>query len=194
MSDDKLIHPPAIDPGAHEHLPAEQNGAAPPMLPEEHYFPAMEQAEGGIDVRRYAFAVLRYKWLLALSMVVGLAGAYFVWTTTQVTYTAEGNLWIANNSTTGNQAIARIDTITHEVEEISVAGAYGITVDSQGRVWMTFGYFAIYNKKKISGIADKESTILDFFSEDDFPVFLVSILFFYHIATAFPTLTFIGRS
>lgn len=94
MPDDKLIHPPAIDAGASVHLPAEHSSASPPMLPEEHYYPAMEEGGGGLDIRRYLFAILRYKWLLALSLVVGLSGAYFVWTTTQVTYTAEGNLWI----------------------------------------------------------------------------------------------------
>jgi len=102
MSDDKLIHPPAISAGASSHLPVEHSDAAPPMLPEEHYYPAaMEGESGGIDFRRYLLAILRYKWLLALSLVVGLTGAYLVWTNTQVTYTAEGNLWIEVTPTQG---------------------------------------------------------------------------------------------
>ena len=102
MSDDKLIHPPAIGAGASSHLPVEHSDAAPPMLPEEHYYPAaMEAGSGGIDIRRYLLAILRYKWLLALALVVGLTGAYLVWTNTPVTYTAEGNLWIEVASTQG---------------------------------------------------------------------------------------------
>lgn len=94
MSDDKLIHPPAIDAG-HTDLTAQRNGAPPPSpYLEEAYYPPMEHGAGGIDVRRYLFAVFRYKWLLAIALLVGTAGAYYAWTTTDVTYTAEGNLWI----------------------------------------------------------------------------------------------------
>lgn len=93
MPDDNLIHPPAVGAGASQ-LPAHQNGSYPSTHVEQPYFPPFEPEEQGVDLRRYLFALLRYKWLLALAIVVGGGGAYFAWTNTEVTYTAEGNLWI----------------------------------------------------------------------------------------------------
>ena len=93
MPEDKLIHPPAIDASALS-TPAEHQGVSPVPYVEDEYYPTMEAEEAGIDVRRYLFALLRYKWLLALALAVGFGGAYYVWTTTDVLYTAEGNLWI----------------------------------------------------------------------------------------------------
>ena len=49
---------------------------------------------GGLDIRRYLLALLRFKWLLLLSVIVGLAGAYGAWSLVPVSYSTEGNLWI----------------------------------------------------------------------------------------------------
>ena len=95
MTDEKLIHPPALGAGESAELQVRENGAAPPSpFLEESYYPRFEEEAGGVDLRRYLFAILRYKWLLALALVVGTAGTYVAWTSVQATYTAEGNLWI----------------------------------------------------------------------------------------------------
>ena len=61
---------------------------------EDPYLAPYAPEESGVDVRRYAMAILRYKWLLVLALLIGGAGAYGVWVMVPVNYTAEGNLWI----------------------------------------------------------------------------------------------------
>jgi capsular exopolysaccharide synthesis family protein len=98
MPDEYLIRPPA--PAANESTqlgPVEEEFAAPAY--EGPFYTPFEPTEeapplAAFDLRRALYAVLRYKWLLIGALVVGLAGAYYAWTSTPVTYTAEGNLWI----------------------------------------------------------------------------------------------------
>ena len=97
-----LIHPPAVAYGSSSQLPREvSQGSAPTAYQEEAYFPTFEAEEPGIDVRRYLLALVRYKWLLLLALVIGLGGAYVAWTRTAVAYTAEGNLWIEQSTRQG---------------------------------------------------------------------------------------------
>ena len=100
MSDDKLIHPPAIGSDAAANLPAQHNGASPSTYVEDSYFAPMDDERGGIDIRRYLLVFFRYKWLLVLALLVGGGGAYLAWTLAPVSYTAEGNLWIEVDSRT----------------------------------------------------------------------------------------------
>lgn len=93
MPDEELIHPPAVGNGG-EYAAAELNGSLPAAYDQSAYLPGIEPKQAAVDVRRYLFAIWRYKWLLVLALGVGLGGAYYVWTTTEVTYRAEGNLWI----------------------------------------------------------------------------------------------------
>jgi capsular exopolysaccharide synthesis family protein len=97
MPDDNLIHPPPIDAGSST-LPAVESAAPlPDASTDGAYLPPLdhlEQDEPSADLGRYFFAVMRYKWMLALAIVVGSGGAYLAWTSTEVQYTAEGNLWI----------------------------------------------------------------------------------------------------
>lgn len=109
MSDDELIHPPTVESGG-SRVPAEIGSATPPTPYQGSYYPALEPEESGLDVRRYVFAILRYKWLLALALVFGAGGAYFVWTTTEVTYSAEGNLWIEVERRQGSGDVTPIRT------------------------------------------------------------------------------------
>lgn len=103
MTDENLIHPPAIDHTPEGDLPTPYSPPpAPSPYEDEAYYPGLDAAEGGLDLRRYVFALLRYKWLLVLSVIVGCGGAYFVWTTTDVSYTAEGNLWIEQQTRQGS--------------------------------------------------------------------------------------------
>ena len=100
MSQDDLIHPPA--PSSSQDAPSEPGGVqlhangtpGPAPFVEEAFYPQMEEPGTPINIRRFVVAILRYKWLVLLALLVGSAGAYYVWSTTEVTYTAEGNLWI----------------------------------------------------------------------------------------------------
>ena len=95
MTDDQVLHPPKIQEVESSDLVQEYGSSDVPAVPmQDVFYPAMESdgGGGGLDLKRYAFAILRYKWLLALSVVIGLAGAYGAWTLIEVTYTAEGNL------------------------------------------------------------------------------------------------------
>lgn len=103
MHDDKLIQPPAMDPGRATDLPVPHEApAAPSHYMEEAYYPDMDDGGGGLDLRRYLVALLRHKWLVLLGVVLGCTGAYFAWTMTPVTYTAEGNLWIQDEGGRGD--------------------------------------------------------------------------------------------
>lgn len=104
MDDDKLIQPPAMDPGRTTELPVpHETPAAPsPYMVEEAYYPDIDAGGGGLDLRRYLVALFRYKWLIVLGAMLGSAGAWFAWTNTPVTYTAEGNLWIQVDSRSEN--------------------------------------------------------------------------------------------
>jgi capsular exopolysaccharide synthesis family protein len=78
-------------------LPADRQSAAGPpatLAGSEAYLPSYASGQDGVDWRRYAFALLRYKWLLVAAVVVGVSGAVAVWQLVDVRYTAEGNLWI----------------------------------------------------------------------------------------------------
>lgn len=102
MSEDNLI-PPA---SGRSSVPAQRYEGGPPAphVPES-YLPALEVDEEGIDVRRYLFAVLRYKWLLLIALVLGAAGAVVAWNLSEVTYTAEGSLYIEGDNRRGTSDV-----------------------------------------------------------------------------------------
>jgi capsular exopolysaccharide synthesis family protein len=91
MSEDNLIPPGA----GRSSVPAEQHQVASPAshVPET-YYPALEPDGEGLDLRRYLLAILRYKWLLVVGLVLGATGAVVAWNVIEVTYTAEGSLYI----------------------------------------------------------------------------------------------------
>ncbi|MEQ1858059.1 MAG: polysaccharide biosynthesis tyrosine autokinase, partial [Longimicrobiales bacterium] len=60
----------------------------------EPYGGLIEPEGQGLDLRRYLLALLRYKWLIALSVVLGVVGAGMAWSMVEVRYLAQGNLWI----------------------------------------------------------------------------------------------------
>lgn len=106
MSDDHLISPGA----GRSSVPAERrDGSAPVAHAPESYLPALEPEVEGVDFRRYVFAVLRYKWLLVTAFVVGLAGALAAWRFSEVTYTAEGSLYIQGDNR--NRSAGDVDPI-----------------------------------------------------------------------------------
>ena len=55
------------------------------------------------------------------------------------------------------------------------------------------GYFGIYGLSLPAGVASA-NTVLDYFQPDDIATLIVSLLFFYHLLTAFPCLLYIARS
>jgi polysaccharide biosynthesis transport protein len=93
MSDDKLTHRPSEEPLGLEGYQAAGQPAA--YAPGSYLAPhADEEEEGGVDVRRYLHALLRRKWWIAAAGVVGLAGGVLAWRSVDVSYTAEGSLWL----------------------------------------------------------------------------------------------------
>jgi len=92
-SDDRLIPPPRQ--GGSGSVPSPVG--APPSAPEAYgdgYYPTAEPEGQGVDLRRYLFALLRYKWLLVLGLLLGAGGGALAWSMGEVRYTASGNLWI----------------------------------------------------------------------------------------------------
>ena len=94
MPDDQLI--PASPPSGTTSLgpPETQGGGALSAYDPDAYLRALEPEEGGIDVRRYLMALLRYKWLLIVALVLGCGGAAFAWSLADLRYTADGTLWV----------------------------------------------------------------------------------------------------
>src|SRR5687767_12802865 len=111
MSDDRLIPPPRGSVAGRPGLPAEHGDAPPPGLA-DGYYPAFEPESGGLDLRRYLYAILRYKWLVILAALIGVGGAFAAWRTIQVAYTAEGNLWIEIQDQQGMGDVAPVRAAT----------------------------------------------------------------------------------
>ena len=107
MPDEKLIHPPAMGEGQ-LFPPAPSWGAVPAPMLEGGYGYYNEPETGRVDVRRYILTILRYKWLLVVALVVGSAGAYVAWHSVQVSYTAQGSLWIEVDRRQGGADVAPI--------------------------------------------------------------------------------------
>jgi succinoglycan biosynthesis transport protein ExoP len=93
MPDEKLIPPPRGPGGAGVPATTEQ-GPAPVGAYQGDHFPLAADDGPPLDLRRYLLALLRYKWLLALAVMLGGAGAVVAWRTVEIRYTARGNLWI----------------------------------------------------------------------------------------------------
>jgi capsular exopolysaccharide synthesis family protein len=67
-------------------------GPAPYASPELHG--ALELEEGGIDLRRYLAALLRYRWWLVLAIIVGLAAGVGASTLVKPQYMAQATIWV----------------------------------------------------------------------------------------------------
>ena len=102
MTDDRLLHPPAVAPDAAPH--AAERAPAVLDLQEPDYYPSFEQEEGGIELRRYFLALLRYKWLIIAATIVGGGLGYVAYNNVPVTYMAEANLWIEVDPRPGQRA------------------------------------------------------------------------------------------
>ncbi len=143
MPEDKLINPPAVSGG--EVQAAEQPSESPARRgtseleypnsggyaerPYEAYYPPMEGDEPGVDIRRYFTALLRYKWLLVAASLVGLGGAYLVWTKTTVLYRAEGTLIVEQDtrrSTTGDVSPIRASSLLESNQWIELIRSYQV--------------------------------------------------------------------
>jgi len=85
-------------------LPAETLGAPPAPFGTESYLPTYEAEAGGLDLRRFLVALLRFKWLLIVGALVGVAGALVALRVVPVTYAAQGNLWIEPVNSRDNQS------------------------------------------------------------------------------------------
>lgn len=84
-----------------ENLPARNSevGSAPPAWPDP---PAIAydavgsdpEEESGLDLGRLVAAVLRFKWLVVLTTILGAVGGWVAWTRTDLEYVAGASLWI----------------------------------------------------------------------------------------------------
>jgi capsular exopolysaccharide synthesis family protein len=106
MHDEKLIPPPRQSGGSGVPATADQHSA--PLGPQGDYFPVSGGEEQGIDFRRYLLALLRYKWLLVLALVLGGASAAVAWRVVEIRYTARGNLWIETGGPAGQGDVAPV--------------------------------------------------------------------------------------
>lgn len=96
MSDNELTRRPNDLPegnGAGGGRALEPESQAPMGAPAP-YYGEFEEEGGGIDLRRYLYAVLRYKWWVVAAGVIGVLGAGAAWQLTPVGYTANGSLWL----------------------------------------------------------------------------------------------------
>jgi capsular exopolysaccharide synthesis family protein len=92
MPDDRILGPPSNSAGQSP-VPAEQVGWGPAVAyPPNPYYG--DTGGTAVDWRRYVFAVLRYKWLVAVALLLGVGSAAVAWRVLDVRYVAEGNLWI----------------------------------------------------------------------------------------------------
>jgi uncharacterized protein involved in exopolysaccharide biosynthesis len=57
-------------------------------------YPGREPEEESLDWRRYVYALVRFKWLFLVALLVAGGASYWVWQTTPVEYRANGTLWI----------------------------------------------------------------------------------------------------
>ena len=127
MSDDKLINPPAVDVGT-SNVPAHTNGAPLHSYAEEEFYSELPREQAGPDLRRYLFAIFRYKWLLAGALLVGGSGAYVAWTSIEPTYQAQGNLWIQveNRQNAGDVTPIRTSALLQSSAWIDLLRSYQV--------------------------------------------------------------------
>ncbi|MEX0837109.1 MAG: hypothetical protein WD101_02165, partial [Gemmatimonadota bacterium] len=80
----------AVEPAGASPAPVSDGYGAPPAP----YYGEFEEEGGGIDLRRYLYSVLRYKWWVVAAGIIGVVGAGAAWQLTPVGYTASGSLWL----------------------------------------------------------------------------------------------------
>ena len=87
-----MIPPPGS--GEHRALPTAYQGQGGALDYGDDAFGTLDFESESLDWRRYLFALVRYKWLLVLSLLAAGGASYLVWQTVPTEYTAEGSLWI----------------------------------------------------------------------------------------------------
>ncbi len=91
MADHRLLPPDSSHGGGSPLVPATHEGLASvfqPMPDRE------EEEEGGLDLKRYLFALVRRKWLLLGAALIGAGGASVAWKYGAVEYTTNANIWV----------------------------------------------------------------------------------------------------
>src|SRR5260370_18679390 len=80
------------------HLPAIPDRPTPATpalrLANPHHPAALAETEAGPDWRRLASALLRFKWVVILMVVLGLAGAFAATRVLRPIYRAQANVWV----------------------------------------------------------------------------------------------------
>ena len=140
MSDEKLNPPSTSDgfggalvgPETDTRVAAPAQTGSPGAYGPAPYYGELEEEAGGLDFRRYLFAVLRYKWWIVAATVVGLAGAAAAWRYVPMGYTAEGSLWLevappqGGGAVTGDVTPIRASGLLHANAWIELLRSYAV--------------------------------------------------------------------
>ena len=100
MTDDKL---PAR---SSEWQKLKEVGLPPPTWPDPPVvaydpFVSDHDEDSGVDVRRLVAGIVRFKWVVALTTILGAVGGGIAWSLVDLEYVAEASLWL--EAATGGQ-------------------------------------------------------------------------------------------
>jgi capsular exopolysaccharide synthesis family protein len=126
MSDDNHIPSPRSNDGDRRQLPARYTDAGPPAEYRPDPYPSFEPEAEGLDLRRYASALVRFKWLFVLALLVAGGASYWVWQNTPVQYTATGSLWLDSETGLGSRGPIQAEGIIETTGWIQLLQTYAV--------------------------------------------------------------------
>ncbi len=126
MSDDNHIPSPHSHDGDRRQLPARYADAGPPAEYRPDRYPSFEPEAEGLDLRRYASALVRFRWLFVLALLVAGGASYWVWYYTPVQYTATGSLWIDSESGLGGRGPIQAEGLLETTGWIRLLQTYAV--------------------------------------------------------------------
>jgi len=95
----QILPPNGENPGNGGRLPGASRVEATDGFPPYGAYSPSPPGEGGFPWRRYVAALLRYKWVIAVALALGVVGAAGVFRAVDPEYTARGSLWIQSDDT-----------------------------------------------------------------------------------------------
>jgi polysaccharide biosynthesis transport protein len=89
-------------------------------------YPSFEPEGEGLDLRRYASALVRFKWLFVLALLVAGGASYWVWHNTPMQYTATGSLWIDSETGLGGRGPIQAEGLLETTGWIQLLQTYAV--------------------------------------------------------------------
>jgi polysaccharide biosynthesis transport protein len=126
MPEDKLIPSPHSHDGERRSLPARRTDVGPPAEYRGDPYPSFEPEGEGLDLRRYASALVRFKWLFVLALLVAGGASYWVWNNTPMQYTATGSLWIDSETGLGGSGPIQAEGLLESTGWIRLLQTYAV--------------------------------------------------------------------